>query len=212
MSRFQILKPIDLWVSHKVDELMAKPEFQKIIDDFSALDEEIQESIKIGLVVLLFLVPFTFTMILWSSNASLREDIQLKKELIAKAKGYITQSSLISSQKSQYLDRAPLETESMTKQKIDGLAGLAGIDPSGLTLENFQATPEDDELMVTNFSLIFKGLDQNQLFSFIQKLSIENKFKLSAVKIKKNKQNQNLEGELVLDHYSIIPNLNEDIQ
>lgn len=205
-----IMQPIDNFMSKKVDELMQLVEVQKIMDQYAALDENIQDIIKNLMALAIVLIPLIFIMILWSFNSSLKDEFALKKETLGIAQEIVSKESRVVSLKRNYINSTAVNSQSDFQQKISGQLSASGIDSSKISLGGFDSVDVAGFIIESRVDLKFNQLSNNELFTLLSKLSMRLKIKVDEISIKKNANDNLLQGIIRIIYYGQDNELKED--
>lgn len=205
-----IMQPIDDFMSKKVDELMQHAEVQKIMDQYAALDENIQDIIKNLMALAIVLIPLIFVMTLWSFNSSLKDELALKKETLGIAQEIVSKESRVGTLKRNYINSTAVNSQSDFQQKVSGHLGASGIDTSKISLGGFDSVDVAGFIIESRVDLKFNQLSNNELFTLLSKLSMRLKIKVDEISIKKNANDNLLQGIIRIIYYGQDNELKED--
>lgn len=196
-----IMKPIDEFMSKKVEELLQHPEVQKFMDQYVALEENIQDIIKNLMALAIVVLPLIFLMILWSLNSSLKDTLALKKETLGIAQEIVSKESRVGTLKRNYINTTAINTQSDFQQKISSHLGASGIDTSKISLGGFDSIDVAGFIIESRVDLKFNQLSNSELFTLLSKLSMRLKIKVDEISIKKNTNDNLLQGIIRIIYY-----------
>lgn len=202
MKKLKIMKDIDSFLFKQVDTLMLTPEIQKVLDSYAGLEEKVQETIKIILMIFSILIPLLFIFIFYSINSSKKEDIKLKTNLIEVANTLIQKKSMIKSEEFKVLGSRYIDSQRGLKTQIDSTLNLINVDTSKVQISDFSGEDLDGLITKVSANLAFKGLTAEGLMALFNSLNAKLKSKLDEVSIKKNEITNSLDGVITLHYYS----------
>lgn len=194
MARLSIMEPLDNAVIQKLEEAQANKEVARMMDAYSNLDEGPQELVKAGMAIVLIAIPLLIITIFYGMNASLKNEIEDKKELLSLSQTIIREKSAVGQAQSKYLGRQFVSTLNDMQGIISAAISASGIDATSVSVSNFNNTELEGLINQTTLDMKFSGLSNQELFTFIGQLSARNKVKFEEITIKKNQSDNLLEG------------------
>jgi len=196
-----ILKPIDDFTFKKAEELQAHPEIQKLMDNYAALDERVQDLVKNIIALCIVLIPILFIMTLWSFNSSLKDTLELKKETLSIAQEIVAKEAKVGVVKRKFINSTPIKTQSEFQNKVSSILSSSGIDSTKIALGGFDTVDLDALIMESRVDLKFSQLSNSELFTMINNMNMRLKVKIDEISIKKNTTNNLLEGIIRVIYY-----------
>lgn len=201
-KEIEIFKKVDAFIFSKIDELQSHPEYQKIADAYSNLEENIQEAIKVSLMLLLTLVPLLVFWFFYSSNNSLKEDLSLKEQIITTANELIQKKAIITTHSRKILGPTFINSDGALKNKVSSLLSMASVDSSKIKVQNFDAIEEDGYITKVKSDLSFRDLTSQDIFAIFNTLTSKGKMRVDEVSIRKSSSDGLLDGMLTVFYYS----------
>ena len=209
MKNISIMSKIDKLVLNEITKIENTEGYQKLSDSFSALEENVQRALKIAIMALVIIIPLLFLLLINSSNNSLSEEVNIKKELIESTNSLIKSKNDIKRTARFNLSPEFVETSSEIKQKILGMLNITGVDSTKVKISNIEVTPEASLITKIKADVKFDGMDNNELFNFVKNLSMRLKVRIDEISIKKNETSKLLDGLFTIHYISKAPVLNE---
>jgi hypothetical protein len=196
------MKSIDLFFFRQVDNFIQHPEFQKISDFYSGLEEKVQEVVKIVLMIMTIGIPLLFLFIFFSINQSTKSDIEIKDKLIETANTLIQKKSLIKSEELQILSQKYIDSQRGLKNAIDAKLSLINVESTKVQISEFNTEDLDGLISKLSASLSFKGLTAEGLIALFSSLNARLRVKIDEVSIRKNELTNSLDGVMAIHYYS----------
>ena len=209
MKNISIMSKIDKLVLNEITKLENTEGYQKLSDSFSALEENVQRTLKVAIMVLVIIIPLLFLLIINSSNNSLSEEVSIKKELIKSTNSLVKSKNDIKRTARFNLSPEFVETSSDIKQKVLGMLNITGVDSTKVKISNIEVIPEASLITKIKADVKFDGMDNTDLFNFIKNLSMRLKVRIDEISIKKNETSKLLDGLFTIHYISKAPVLNE---
>lgn len=201
MAKLKILEIIDNKVLNLTSKIKASPEYVKIQDQFGNLDDQAQNTIKMLLPFVVLFIPLMISFILWKNNTSLREEVILKKNIIARAHEIINTKSSLMGVEPRVLGTPAIEQVEQFQQRIVGILNAVSIDSSKIQFSNFNSTPLSGDLLEAKIDLKFQNISNDELFGIIGTFN-RNKMRVDSFTVRKNQETNLLEGLFSLIYIS----------
>lgn len=201
-KKLEIMKPLDQALFRKLDDLQGNSEVQKILDAYANLDEKPQEAVKALMALLLFLIPVGTLAVLYGMNSSLMSELETKKKLLETSQNIVREKSGVQSAQGEFLGNSFVGTERDMQSLVSRSAGMAGIDPSKISVSGFNAFEREGFITEASINMKFKGLSNSEFFSLVASLSDRQKARFDEISVKKNQSDNLLEGVATLLYFS----------
>lgn len=202
MKHLELSKKIDTFVFEKIDELQNQPEYQKIADSYSNLDENIQELIKTGLMALITVIPLIIFLYILNSNSSLKKEFTTKENVINVANELIQKKSIITNKERKILGTSFINSESALKNKITSLFSMSSIDTTKIKINNFNSEELDDFITKVKSDIKFRDITSQELYAMLNTMTARGKMRVEEVSIRKSSSDNLLDGMLTIHYYS----------
>ena len=202
MPKLDIMKSLDAFVFKKLEVLQANKEFQKIMDSYSNLDEKPQELVKAFMALALVLAPAAVIALFFGMNSSLMGELESKKELLEVSQKIIQEKSGIQGAQRRFLGTTFISSMNDMQSLVSRAIGMAGIDPSKISVSNFNAVEQEGFITQATIDMKFTGLSSSEMFSLISALSERQKARFDEISVKKNAGNNLLDGIATLLYLS----------
>ena len=209
MKQVQIMKKLDTLLFSKLDELKSSVQYQKISDQYSVLDENVQDLIKGLLFLVIFLIPFTVFGIFHLSNSSARQAVETKEELIILAQKLVSRQSAITREERQLMSAQFIDSQSQLKNKITTTLSNNGIDVSNIDLTGFDTEELEGLITKASANLNFTSMSSRDFFKMLNVLVSREKIKFEQINVKKSQSTGLLNGSLLIQYFS--KDISEDL-
>lgn len=202
MAKIEIFKKIDAFVFQKIDELQSHPDYQKVADTYSNLEENIQELVKAALMILLTIIPLIIFLVFLSSNSSLKHDFAIKEQIIHEANELIQKKAIMTSEERKILGSGYINGEGALKNKITSLLSMSSIDTSKIKINNFDSQELDGFITKVKSDIGFRDLSSQEIFAIFNSVTARGKMRVDEVSIRKSSNDNLLDGMLTVIYYS----------
>lgn len=203
MKPINIMKPIDIFLSDQVFKLQENPEYQKIMDRYSSLDDNEQISMKFFMMAIVTLLPVVIIGSFYFMNSSKKQELAVKSEIILLANSIIEKDNGIKRVANKVFGRE-VSSESQFKTQISTTISRAGIDIEKVKISGIELEEISTGINQLTANIKFNGFSSANLYSFLRNLNINKKIKIEEIDIKKNTTSNLLDGVLAIFYYSKI--------
>lgn len=196
-----ISKKIDEFIFGQVDNFKNSSTYQQVMDQFLALDDNVQKHLNQFFAILVVLIPIILIVILEIQNFKLMETLNTKRDIYSA----LAETSL-KSKRLSYIEKRILGPRQVTSQaklqnvlnQIIKSAGIKGdkIKVSGVTTADI--SPNLGRLSAT---IKFNGFSTPNITNFLKDLIKKEKFVIPKLSIQKNKTSELLEGDILIQHH-----------
>lgn len=202
MAKLEVFKKIDEFLFMKIDELQNNPEYQKIADSYSNLEENVQEFIKVSLMLLVTLIPLLVFWIFFSSNSSLKEDLHTREQVIQVSNELIQKKAIMTAQERKILGSSFVDSAGALKNKITSTISMSSIDTSKIKIQNFDSQELDGFIIKVKSDISFKDLSSQDIFAILNSLTTRGKMRVDEISVRKSAGDGLLDGMLTVLYYS----------
>lgn len=202
MAKLEVFKKIDEFLFMKIDELQNNPEYQKIADSYSNLEENVQEFIKVSLMLLVTLIPLLVFWIFFSSNSSLKEDLHTREQVIQVSNELIQKKAIMTAQERKILGSSYVDSAGALKNKITSTISMSSIDTSKIRIQNFDSQELDGFITKVKSDISFKDLSSQDIFAILNSLTTRGKMRVDEISVRKSAGDGLLDGMLTVLYYS----------
>lgn len=202
MAKFSLMEPIDKAIFQKIEDLQANRDAQKFLDSYSNLDEKTQEIVKALMALALFLIPLGTIAVFYGLNSSLKSELEAKRELLSVSQTIISEQAGIQGDQRRFLGSTYVGNMNDMQNLVANAIRLTGIEPSKVSVSNFDSIEQDGFITQASIDMKFTGLSNTEMFGLISSLSERQKVKFDEVSIKKNESTNLLEGIATLLYIS----------
>lgn len=209
MKKLNLMQKVDSFIYNEIEKLETNEGYQKLSDSFSALEENVQKAVKIIIMISIIAIPALIILLIKSSNTSLQNEVEIKKDLVISANSLIRSKNDIKRTSRFNLSPDFVDTSSEIKQKVLGMLNITGIDSTKVKISGIDITPEANLITKIKADVKFDNMDNNELFNFIKNLSMRLKVRVDEVSIKKNSTTNLLDGVFTIHYLSKAPVIND---
>lgn len=202
MAKLEVFKKIDEFLFMKIDELQNNPEYQKIADSYSNLEENVQEFIKVSLMLLVTLIPLLVFWIFFSSNSSLKGDLHIREQVIQVSNELIQKKAIMTAQEKKILGSSYVDSAAALKNKITSTISMSSIDTSKIRIQNFDSQELDGFITKVKSDISFKDLSSQDIFAILNSLTTRGKMRVDEISVRKSAGDGLLDGMLTVLYYS----------
>lgn len=203
MKNINIMKPIDDYLVLQIEKLKEHSQYQRLIDNFSTLEENEQSVIKGIMMISLIIVPLLVIIIFYSITSSLKSELAVKESILQSSKNIISLTNDVKRDEMKALS-PHAENESRFKSDISRALSRSGIDNSRMQINNIVFNEQGGNINEVQADIIFKGLSSANMYDFFNDLLIRKKVRLDEIQIKKDVNTHLLDGTASLFYYSKI--------
>jgi hypothetical protein len=201
-KKLPLFRRIDQGIFERIDKFKQTPNYTPIQDFYNSLEEEQQKLFK-GLVILgIFLLPLLAIGAVWWQNKNFREDLALRRALISKANEIIGQSQSLQEIMPVVFSENPIDSQSMMTSRLSSLLSSSGVDLSKIQVSEFDSSNISSTVLKSEAKFSFTNVSTDELMNILTAMLQREKFRVSAIDIKRNNDNNLLQGTFQAIHYS----------
>ena len=193
---------IDQAIFDRIDKFKQSPGYNPVSDFYNALEEEQQKLFKGFIILMTFILPVVILGFMAWQNNNLKEDLNLRMSIVSKANEIIGQSQGLLQVAPEVFSSNPIESESMMTSKVSELMSSMSIDLSKIQISGFNSEPVSNSSMKSSAKFTFTNVTTEELMNIFTLLISREKFRISAVDIKRNPDSSLLAGNFHGIHYS----------
>lgn len=210
-GKVPLFKKIDQSAFDRLDKFKQTQNYTNIQDLYNGLEEEQQKVLKGGIIAGLLIIPLLFLAFIWWQNTNLKEDLDLRKQIISQANEILGQKQGLQDVKFGIISGSPIDSDSMMVSRLSGLLGGAAIDMSKIQVKDFEANPVSNEVMKTEANFTFNNFSTDELMNLLSAMIQREKFRISEISITRNPQTNFLQGKFHAIHFSnVVPGGEEE--
>lgn len=210
MSKISVFKRLDQVTFGALNKLKDSTEYTKLMDQYNSFDENIQESIRGTIMLLLFAIPLIILFLFKWSNISLEKDLQTRNLVVSSANEIIQTTKTIQTAERQHIGKRFVDNKSAFQQILSGAARVSNVDLNKISVGSFEKFDQAGNIIQIETDIKYTGITNEQLFNFINHLSEKSRMKFDKVSIKKNSSNNLLEGIFTALYYSKLVESDDD--
>lgn len=200
-GRAPIFRKVDQALFEKIDQFKLTPSYNSMQDFYNGLDEEQQKGLKALVILILFMIPVVFLGILWWQNSSLKSDLDTRVAIVKKANEIIGQKQSIQNISPEILSQNPIDGDSMMSSRLSNMLSTVGVDLSKIKVSGYEGNLISGNIMRSEADFAFSSLSTDELMNVFTAMIQREKFKIESVNIKRNAQNNLLEGRFHAIHF-----------
>lgn len=203
-AKIPLFKKIDKAVFDRLDKFKLTPNYTQLQDMYGSLEEEQQKVAKgVGILALL-IFPFAFLSLLWWQNSRLKDDFELRRQIVSKANEILGQKQGLQEVKFNVISGNPIDSESMMTSRLGNMLGGQGMDLSKIQVRDFNTSNVSSEVLRSEASLSFTNLGTEELMNLFIAMIQRDKFRISEVHITRNADSNLLNGKFHAIHFSAL--------
>lgn len=199
------VKKIDREIFSQIDKFKTTPNYNALTDFYNNLEEEQQKLAKGGMILVIFLLPTLLLTILWWQNQTIREDYNLRMQIMNKAQQLIGESRGVIAIGPQIISQAPIDSEDMMMSRVGNAVAGTGMDTNKITRGEFNTTNVSEKILQTESVLNFTNISNDELVNLFTSLITREKMRISDVTINRNADTGLLIGNFRVIHLAMIP-------
>ena len=201
-KKIPLFRKLDQTIFEKIDSFKKTPNYNIIQDFYNSLEEEQQKIFKGLIVLLIFLLPLGFIGLFWWQNNSLRDNLVLRTSIISKANQIIGQIQALQEVTPRVFSLNPIDGQSMMTSRLSSILSSSGIDLSKIQVSNFISNQLSSTLLKSEANFSFNNVSTDELINIVMSMISREKFRVSAIDIKRNADTNMLQGQFHAIHFS----------
>lgn len=209
-TKSPVFKKIDIKIFEALDKFKTTPNYRPFQEFYNGLDEDQQKWFKLSVVSGLFLIPALAVSFLWFQNNKLREDLDLRINTVAKINEILGQNKAIADSSPMVLSQNPIDGQSMMTSRLGQILSGSGLDLNKIQVTNFNSASISSGVYKAEADFKFSGLSTDQLINMLTSLIQREKFRIESIDVKRNAENNMLDGEFHANHYSSAASVQEE--
>lgn len=200
-ERIPLLKRLDTYIFQQLDEFRKTPGFAKIHEFYGGLEDEHQKVFKWVLLLSTFLIPFFLVLIMGLQNYSLSNEVDTRIALVERMQQIITQNSEVGGLSGQIAAPTAFNSQDELNSRLSSALASSGVDLAKIRVNNFSTESVSALLTRSEADFKFDGISTDQLMGVLTTLLQRERFRISAVQIKRNNDTNLLEGSFHGVHF-----------
>ena len=208
MSLLRPMENIDSFLKDKIQNLKELSDYQRFDDFYSNLEEDKQIITKSIATVLALAIPAIIICSFWIYSNSVKSELATKIELYQTAQDILIQNESFSGSNSQVFGQS-YESQNSFQSALSQELQKNGIDIAAVAISNYNSDEITNTLIEITSSLKVSNFSNEQLFNFINILTVQMKAKIEQIKISKDEKSNLLNGVVDISHLS--QNLSEGL-
>lgn len=209
-KKLPLFRKIDQAIFERIDKFKQTPNYNPIQDFYNGLEEEQQKLFKGVVIVMIFLLPFMGLGLIWWQNNNLKNEQALRTSIISKANEIIGQSQGLQEITPQVFSMNPIDSDSMMSSRLSQILGGMNVDLSKIQVNGFESQSISSNVMKSEADFQFSNVSTEELMNIFTAMISREKFRISAVDIKRNNDTNMLQGTFHGIHYSTFSANSED--
>lgn len=205
-----LFKKIDHALFERIDKFKLTPNYNSLQDFYNALEEDQQKVFKFIIIFLTVFIPFVFLTTLWYQNGQLKDDLKLRVSIVNKANEIIGQNQGLREVSPQVASQNPIDSSSMMTSRLSTLLSSMNIDLSKIQVNNFLSEMSTETFLKTEADINFSSLSTDELMNLFTAMLQREKFRIQSVDIKRNPDNNLLQGQFHAVHLSSVSGTSEE--
>lgn len=195
-------KKIDSFIFEKIDQFKTGPVYLKLLELINNIPYEYRQHLNQSIILLLFIIPGIFLSVVFYTNYSLKQKLDIKKQILQKSTQILSTQSDLQETKRALFSYPVIKDQGDLDAKIRSSATKATIDLKNITTQDYLLENPTDQIFVSQLTVQFSKLSYPQLIDFLNQLMRFEKVKVSSITINKNPDLGLLDGNFQLTYYS----------
>lgn len=200
-EKIPLIKRLDTYIFTQLDEFRKTPGHAKILDFYGSLEDESQKVFKWVLLVSTFLIPFTLVVVMWWQNSTIESELNSRIALVERMQQIITQNSEVGGLSSSIAAPTAFTSQDELNGRLSSALSSIGVDLSKIRINGFTSDVISPLLTRSEADFKFDGVSTEQLMGLLTTLLQRERFRISAVQIKRNNETNLLEGSFHGVHF-----------
>lgn len=200
-ERLPLLKQADIFVFKKIDEFRATPSYSKMLEAYTSLEENEQKIAKAVLLLATALLPLLLLSVMWLTNFSAKSDLEARTQLVERMQEILAQNSAAGNLVATVAAPTAILDQGMLTGQLSNMASSSGLDASKIRVSNFESSNVSPVLVRAEADLKFDGISTAQLMTLFTNMLGQQRFRISAVEIIRNKSTNLLDGTFHAIHF-----------
>jgi len=210
-GKLPLFKKIDHAIFDNIDKFKKTPNYTNLLDIYNGLEEDQQKALKGGIIFFIFLLPtFLLALVVWQ-NSSLKDERELRKQIISKANQIIGQKQSLDQVRFNILSPNPIDSDSMMTSRLSGILSSIGIELSKIQIKEFNSLSVSTDIYKSEANVGFNNLSTDELMNIITAMIQREKFKISELDVTRNSSTNLLQGQFHAIHMSQASAPEEDL-
>jgi len=201
-QKIPIFKKLDTFIFSNIEKFKKTPGYSNLVEIYTGLEEEQQKIMKVIFLFSIFLIPFALVSLIYWQNSKLKDELNVRTQIVSKASQIIGQKTSLEEVKPQVLASNPIDSESMMVSRLSSLSTGTGVELSKIKVQNVQTQSISQDIFRTDAKISFTNLSNENLIDFISTLMRREKFKISEISIERNTSSNLLNGFFQTIHLS----------
>ncbi|HXH76527.1 MAG TPA: hypothetical protein VNJ08_16265 [Bacteriovoracaceae bacterium] len=209
-GKLPAFKKIDYAIFDRLDKYKQTPNYVNLQDFYNGLEEDQQKALKGGLILSLFLLPLLLLSFLWWKNSNLKEELEMRTQIVNRANEIIGQRQSLQAVKFNVISGSPIDSDSMMTSRLSGLLSGIGVDLGKIQVKEFNTNPASTEILKSEADFTFVNMSTDELMNTLTAMIQREKFRISDITITRNPQSNFLQGKFHAIHFSAISAAGEE--
>jgi hypothetical protein len=203
-SKIPFFKKIDQAIFDRINKFKQTSNYNQIQDFYNGLDEEQQKVFKGASILSLFALPLLFLSLLWWQNGKLKNDLDLRKKIVARANEILGKKQGLQEVKFNVISDSPIDSDSMMTTRLSSLLSSSGVELSKIQVREFNSSSVSTDVLRSEADFSFNNVSTDELMNIFIAMIQREKFRISEVSIKRNADSNLLTGKFHAIHFSNI--------
>ena len=200
-ERLPILKQIDIFVFKKIDEFRATPTYNKLLENYTSLEENEQKVAKGIMLGATALLPIFLILTPWLTNRSTKNNLETRTQLVMRMQEIVSQNGAAGNLVATMASPTPIADQGQLNNRMSNIAASTGVDAGKLKVSNFSTETVSPILTKSEADFKFDGLSTAQLMGLFTAMLGRERFRVSSVSIKRNDTSSLLDGTFHAVHF-----------
>lgn len=193
-------------LDHVIFDLMLKVKtsagYSKVQEAFNDLEDNAQLAIKYILIAICGVSPLIVVLVLFINVKGSQDNVRQFKEVLERVQHYGQARKNITNSTTRILARTPITSQADFTNRITLAANSAGVDLANIQANDFASETLPGNVQKSIIAIKFSKLSSDQLFTMLLSLAQAQNIKFENIEIKRNDQENLIQGLVTLNHFS----------
>ena len=192
---------MDNGIAKTVEKIQESHLYSQANEFLDNLDNDSRKILGRFFALLIITFPIILLAVLFFKNHSIKNDIEVKKEIITKSQIFLGEKNNISRSLSKLISTKEIAGQHILLGEIKNAGKTYGIPGDAFDINEFQQNSPTANIVETTARINFKGMNLQNLINTISKLSKDKHIHARDISIEKSEEDT-LFGYLNILHYS----------
>lgn len=191
---------IDQYIFNLIDQAKNDPSLSRIFELLQSLNDDEQKIVSQIIIFTCIIIPYLFVVYFWISNGNLRKQNDLKAQILEQMSYLNGNKDTLLSASGMVLTTPALASQGDLENHIVNIASKYQINPTHVKVQSFNPINSSSNYGKIEAEIEFNNFGTNDFSNFMREIIDNEKFKIAAIDLVKNAENELLNGHLRIKH------------